>query len=106
MAKKEGDKHDQDKLRTDLLPVEAMEAVAEVLTYGAKRYSERNWEKGISYSRCYGATLRHLFAWWRGETNDPETGFNHLAHAACEIFFLLTFTQRATPNLDDRPGGG
>lgn len=95
-------KYDGEKVRLDLLPVQPIIEIGKVLTYGAKKYSERNWEKGLAWSRCYGAALRHLLAWQSGETNDPETGLNHLAHAACEILFLLEFS-RTHPELDDRP---
>ena len=95
-------KYDGEKVRLDLLPADPIIDIGKVLTYGAKKYSERNWEKGLAWSRCYGAALRHLLAWHKGETNDPETGLNHLAHAACEILFLLEFT-RTHPELDDRP---
>lgn len=69
---------------------------------GKETYGRDNWRKGLAWSRCYAATLRHLFAWQSGETNDPETGLNHLAHAACEILFLLEFS-RTHLELDDRP---
>ena len=95
-------KYDGEKVRLDLLPADPIIDVGKVLTYGAKKYSERNWEKGLAWSRCYGAALRHLLAWHKGEINDPETGLNHLAHAACEILFLLEFS-RTHPELDDRP---
>ena len=95
-------KYDGEKVRLDLLPADPIIDVGKVLTYGAKKYSERNWEKGLAWSRCYGAALRHLLAWHKGETTDPETGLNHLAHAACEILFLLEFS-RTHPELDDRP---
>lgn len=95
-------KYDGEKVRLDLLPVEPIIDIGKVLTYGARKYSERNWEKGLAWSRCYAAALRHLFAWQNSETNDPETGLNHLAHAACEILFLLEFS-KTHPELDDRP---
>lgn len=97
-----GKKFDQEKPRLDLLPVDPLEEVAKVLTLGAKKYSERNWEEGILWGRCYAAALRHLFSWHRGETQDPETGLNHLAHAACNILFLLEFS-KTHPELDNRP---
>ena len=98
-------KNDGDKLRLDLLPVRPLLDVGKVLTFGAKKYSERNWEKGFAWSRPYAATLRHLFAWWSGETYDPETGLNHLAHALCEIMFLLEFSY-THEEMDDRPKEG
>lgn len=95
-------KFDQDKIRTDLLPVRPLEDVSRVLTFGAQKYAERNWEKGFKYSRPYGAALRHLFAWFRGEKCDPETGISHLAHAICCLLFLLEF-EHSGKGEDDRP---
>ena len=95
-------KHDENKPKLDLLPVGPLIDIARVLMKGKETYGRDNWRKGLAWSRCYAATLRHLFAWQNGETNDPETGLNHLAHAACEIFFLLEFS-RTHPELDDRP---
>lgn len=95
-------KFDGEKVRLDLIPVTPLLAIGKILTYGAKKYAARNWEKGLAWSRCYAAALRHLFAWWSGETNDPETGLNHLDHALCEIMFLREFTETHT-ELDDRP---
>lgn len=95
-------KYDAEKVRLDLLPVIPIIGVGRVLTYGARKYSARNWEKGLDWSRCYGAALRHLFAWWGGETSDPETGYNHLDHAVCELMFLREFAE-THPELDDRP---
>ena len=99
----EGEKDDQDKNRLELLPPEALEGTARVLTFGAKRYGERNWEKGIKYGRIYGALTRHMLAWWKGEDLDPETGESHLHHAGCCIAFLQTYHERGIKRLDNRP---
>jgi len=64
---------------------------------------DRNWEKGIKYSRVYGALLRHVTSFWAGESVDPETGISHLAHAGCCLMFLLAFEQRGMNDFDDRP---
>ena len=74
-----GIKYDSDKLRFDLIPVDALEEVAKVYTLGAKKYGDRNWEKGLSYSRMFGALLRHAYAWWKGEKNDKENKLHHLS---------------------------
>lgn len=95
-------KADTEKVRLEFLPVQPLLDVGEVLTYGAVKYGPRNWEKGLAWHRAYGATLRHLFAWWSGETYDPETGLNHLAHAACNILFLLEYSKTYQEG-DDRP---
>ena len=99
----EGQKFDQDKIRMELLAPEGLEGIAEVLTFGSKKYGDRNWEKGIEYSRVFGAIMRHLWAWWKGEKLDPETGLSHLSHAACGLMFLQTYETRGMTELDDSP---
>lgn len=104
-----GLKHDQEKNRLDLLPFEALESVAEILTLGAAKYTDRNWELGINFNRLFRAALGHLWAWWlrrddgNGPGNDKETGKSHLAHAACCVLFLMTFEIRRMAGFDNRP---
>ena len=97
-----GKKFDIGKLRYDLVPVEAMEEVVRVLTYGASKYGDRNWEQGMSWSRNYAAAHRHLKDFWKGEDLDDESGIRSLAHAIVDCLFLLDYQlkQRGT---DDRP---
>ena len=85
-----GIKYDDGKPPMDLLPGEALEAIAQVLAFGAKKYDSWNWAKGFAWSRLFGACLRHLFAWQRGERQDPESGLSHLAHSGACLLFLLT----------------
>jgi hypothetical protein len=98
----DGVKHDQGKVRLDLIPPELLFAVGEVLTFGAGKYGPRNWELGMDWSRPYAAMLRHMLAWWSGEDNDPETGKSHLWHAGCCLAFLIAYEQRGIGR-DDRP---
>jgi hypothetical protein len=95
-------KADVGKVRVDLLPVHPLTEIARVLTFGATKYDERNWEKGFDWSRIYGAALRHLLAWWDGEDLDPETSMSHLAHAATCVMFLLEY-EKTKAGVDDRP---
>lgn len=96
-----GRKDDFGKSRYDLLPPELLDGVARVLTFGAGKYGERNWEKGMGWGRPFAALMRHMWAWWRGEAADPETGMSHLWHAGCCIAFLITYEQRRI-GIDDR----
>ncbi len=100
----EGVKHDDGKLRFDLLPPHALEQVVKVLTFGAGKYGDRNWERGMNWSRLFGALNRHMWAWFSGQDKDSETGLSHLAHAACCSLMLLEYAIRNTGK-DDRPYG-
>lgn len=97
----EGRKDDQGKIRMELIPPELMIAVGDILTSGAIKYADRNWEHGMDWSRVYGAMLRHQNAWWGGEDTDPESGRSHLWHVACCAAFLLTYEMRGVGR-DDR----
>lgn len=98
----EGVKNDQDKIRMDLLPGDVIVEIAKILTFGSRKYADRNWEKGFNWSRVYGALQRHLTLWFHGQDTDEETGKSHLAHAGCCLFFLLAFVLRGVGK-DDRP---
>lgn len=100
----EGRKDDQGKLRFDLLPPDALAQLVQVYTMGAAKYDDRNWEKGIRWGRLFAAVQRHLWAFWHGENNDPESGLPHVAHAAWGCMALLRH-MAAHRKLDDRPGG-
>lgn len=97
-------KHDAGKARWDLLPPELMEQTALVLGFGATKYGNRNWEKGMAWGRPFAALMRHMWAWWRQENGgkDAETGYSHLAHAAACLAFLIAYEQRQAGD-DDRP---
>lgn len=86
-------KFDSGKVEMHLLPTDAIEEITKVLMFGANKYAPNNWKAngGFSYSRVFNSTIRHMFAWWRGEDKDPESGLSHLAHAGCCILFLLHY---------------
>ena len=104
-----GVKKDEGKPRWELLPFDALEEVARVMTFGAKKYEARNWERGISYGRVIGAAYRHLKTFMMAKITgqsviDPETNCHHLAEAPCEILFALAYELRGMTEFDDRPG--
>lgn len=101
MAEQKGIKHDSGKPRMELIPAEGIEQIAQVFAFGAGKYGDYNWAGGLKVSRLLGAVLRHIFAFLRGETNDPESGLSHLAHAGCGILMALTMMSRR-PDMDDR----
>jgi len=84
-----GVKHDSEKLQWDLVPWEELEEIVRVLTYGAEKYAPDNWKMVEPKERYFSALLRHVVAWRKGEKLDPETGISHLAHAGCNLLFLM-----------------
>lgn len=101
-------KFDGDKIRPDLIPPSAINSLGEILAYGARKYNDRNWEKGLDYGRLYAATMRHLNAWFAGEDTDSESGMSHLSHALCCVAMLNDTVLKVkrgslSQNLDNRP---
>ena len=97
----EGLKYDQEKPPMELLDAYALEELTKVLAFGKKKYAAENWRQGINTTRLLGAALRHIFAFLRGEDNDPESGLSHIAHAMCCCMFILWMTKERS-DMDDR----
>lgn len=84
-----GRKFDQDKPMFGLIPPYMEEEVARVLTFGAGKYAEDNWQVVPNGKKRYlNAMRRHIHAFQKGEINDPETGLHHMAHAICCAMFI------------------
>ena len=87
-------KQDNGKLRYDLMPFDALDDVAEVLTYGINKYPEpeENWRvnsKPDDIKRYRAAMLRHLSEVMQGRDYDDESGMKHMAHIATNALFIL-----------------
>jgi hypothetical protein len=88
----EGKKYDSGKDRWDLLPMECVEDVVKILTFGSVKYGPNNWQNVEPFNdRYYAALMRHLVAWRKGEETDTESGLPHLSHAMCNVIFLLWY---------------
>lgn len=97
-----GIKHDQGKPDYSLIPPEALDYLAQLYTFGARKYAPRNWEQGIAFSRLFAALMRHAWAWKRGQDLDPETRLPHMASVAFCAFAIMTLTHRKMRVFDDR----
>lgn len=98
-----GNRFNTGKLRYDLIPTHAQHEYARVLTMGAEKYGDRNWEKGLYWMKGCAASLeRHLASFKAGEDYDPESGLLHVAHIMANAAFLTEFYY-THPELDDRP---
>jgi hypothetical protein len=96
-----GTKHDSGKPDLSQISLELMEEVAHVRMFGAAKYERGQWRKGFKVTRSCAAALRHIFQFLAGETNDPESGRSHLAHAVCSLEHAI-YDMRRHPENDDR----
>lgn len=72
------------KGRYDLLPPYPMFRLARHYENGAKKYGDRNWEKGQPVTRYYDSAMRHLFKYMEGSRDE-----DHLAAAAWNIIGII-----------------
>lgn len=84
-------KHDNGKLRLDLIPTSAYRSIGAVLTFGAEKYSDNTWQ-GVERERYVAALLRHLVAYLDDpQGKDEESGLLHSEHLLCNAMFLNHF---------------
>lgn len=98
----EGLRFNEGKLRYDLLHPVAQEGIVQVLTFGARKYTLRNWEKGMKWSNVISSLKRHLAAIEKGEDFDSESQLLHIDHIQCNAHFLSAY-YKIYPQGDDRP---
>lgn len=83
-----GTKNDYGKTMYHLVDNNTFTGIADAMTYGAGKYTENNWKKGIKFSRLYNAHMRHLSAFIQGDIIDEESGLPHLYHASANLMML------------------
>lgn len=86
------------KGRFDLITPFGLRRLAEWYELGAQKYSDRNWEKGIPFSRYVDSAMRHLNKFVMG-MNDED----HLAAAAWNILAIIHHQELGQFDLDDMP---
>ena len=72
------------KGRYDLLPWNAIDELAKHCENGAKKYGERNCEKGIPVHSLLDSAIRHLSCYLRGQNEE-----NHLRAAMWNVAFTI-----------------
>ena len=85
------------KGRCDLLPACALLRLARHYEAGAKKYEDRNWEKGIPISSMLDSGLRHIFKYLDGWTDE-----DHLVAAAWNILGAMWMEEKR-PEMQDIP---
>lgn len=86
------------KGRYDLIPVFATRRLAGWYELGAGKYGDRNWEKGIPYSRCVDSAKRHLDKFIMGMRDE-----DHLAAAVWNLMAIMDYQERGMNEFDDMP---
>lgn len=91
------------KGRFDLLWFEFIRRMAGIMERGAKKYEDRNWEKGQPVMSSYDSAMRHL-----GQAGEGLEDEDHLAAVAVNAMFMaftIEMTRRGElpEELDDRP---
>ncbi len=86
-------KADSGKPKLSLVPMQIVYEIEKIRRYGNAKYpggGADNWKR-VEPERHFEAFLRHVVKAWDGDHMqiDPESGFLHLAHAACDLAFFL-----------------
>ena len=89
------------KTRWSLVDFDALEDMVDVLDFGAKKYSDNNWKKGLKTTEIFESIMRHLTAYMRGEDLDSESGLPHTGHILCNAMFL-SYMQKYKQDFDSR----
>jgi len=84
-----------------LIPIEPLRAYARVSNFGAKKYTNYNWEKGLPNTQIARSLIDHIFAYMRGEDTDHESGLSITDHIVWNAA-ALSYNQ-AHGICDDRP---
>lgn len=96
-----GLRYNTGKRRWSLVDFEALEEMVKVLEFGAEKYDDHNWKKGMSVNEVSESLMRHMFAFLNGEDDDKESGFTHLGHVQCNAMFL-SYIMKHKNQFDDR----
>lgn len=86
--KDKGLRYNEGKLRWSLVPFSSLSSMVRVLMFGANKYADFNWQKGLPTREICESLLRHTYAFMEGEDNDPESGIEHYGHMMCNAMFL------------------
>lgn len=75
-----------------------MDRLAKWYELGSKKYADRNWERGMPFSRYLDSAKRHLNKYLMGLEDE-----DHLAAAAWNIFAIMHHEELNEKELNDLP---
>ena len=96
-----GDRKNDGKLKWSLVSWKALAPMVKVLMFGAKKYDDHNWKKGLKYTETMESLQRHLISFADGIDKDEESGIDHVGHILCNAMFL-SYMYLFRKDLDDR----
>lgn len=91
VKKQQGIRKNKGKPRVSLIFSDALMEVAKVGTFGARKYNDHNWRKGMNWSFMMDAGLRHAIRYNNGKRIDDETELSNLAHICWNFLALLDY---------------
>ena len=86
------------KGRYDLITPFGIQRLAKWYELGAQKYSDRNGEKGMPFSRYIDSALRHIFKYIMGMRDE-----DHLAAAVWNLLCIIHHEELGETNLNDMP---
>lgn len=98
-----GAKGDKQKLRLSLVPRGIVEAVAAIREYGTQKYGNPDNWRTVEVQRFHDAALRHMEAAREDYMEkDPESGYPHLWHVACNLAFIFSLVPDMGESAEER----
>lgn len=89
-------KADAGKLPLTLVPLEAIEDIAEIRRYGCMKYKDPDNWKRVKVERYRDALFRHLIAYLRDPQGvDEESGLEHYKHLITNAAFICALERKA-----------
>jgi len=130
MSSKEALRYNTGKTQYSYIDMESLKPVADVLAYGAHKYSvfedkegkevqgvditpneaknlkvirsgRDQWKDGFPFNQLLDSLLRHIVALQNGEYLDPESSLPHIGHIGCNMMFISHGMENHPEHLPD-----
>lgn len=101
VKEEKGLRYNDGKIRFDLLEPFSVEKLAEVFSFGAKKYPPNNWLIGMPWMDVVASLKRHLNKFEAGEDFDSESNLLHMAHVAWNAMAIVSYYKHR-PEFDNR----
>lgn len=90
-TRERGTRHNEGKVRWSLVHYKSMEPMIRALMFGANKYGDFNWMKGLNKKQILESLQRHLAALMDEQTHDEESGVHHIGHIMANAMFYSYF---------------